>query len=109
MKSVRMLGLSALTAIAAATALVHLPAAAQNGAYPSKPIRVVVPFTAGSSTDVIARAITDKLGASLGQQIIVDNRGGAGGTLGAAQVAHAAPDGYTILIHSSSHTVSPST
>jgi tripartite-type tricarboxylate transporter receptor subunit TctC len=109
MKSVRMLGLSALTAIAAATAFIHLPAAAQNGAYPTKPIRVVVPFTAGSSTDVIARAITDKLGASLGQQIIVDNRGGAGGTLGAAQVAHAAPDGYTILIHSSSHTVSPST
>lgn len=106
MKSVRMIG---LVAVAATAGLVHLPSAAQNGAYPSKPIRVVVPFTAGSSTDVIARAITDKLSASLGQQVIVDNRGGAGGTLGAAQVANAAPDGYTILIHSSSHTVSPST
>lgn len=105
MKSVRIIGLAAL----AAAGLVHLPSAAQNGTYPSKPIRVIVPFTAGSTTDVIARSITDKLGASLGQQVIVENRGGAGGTLGAGQVANAAPDGYTILIHSSSHTVSPST
>lgn len=106
MKSVRMIGLAAL---AAAAGLVHLPSAAQGAAYPTKPIRVVVPFTAGSTTDVIARSITDKLSASLGQQFIVENRGGAGGTLGAGQVANAAPDGYTILIHSSSHTVSPST
>ncbi|MEC4719913.1 tripartite tricarboxylate transporter substrate binding protein [Noviherbaspirillum sp. CPCC 100848] len=106
MKSVRMIGLAAL---AAAAGLVHLPSAARGAAYPTKPIRVVVPFTAGSTTDVIARSITDKLSASLGQQFIVENRGGAGGTLGAGQVANAAPDGYTILIHSSSHTVSPST
>ncbi|MEF7614664.1 tripartite tricarboxylate transporter substrate binding protein [Aquincola sp. MAHUQ-54] len=86
--------------------LAALPAAAQNG-YPSKPIRVVVPFAAGSTTDIIARAITDKMGASLGQQLIVDNRGGASGTIGQALVAQAAPDGYTILLHSSSHTVSP--
>lgn len=86
-----------------------LSGAAWAQAYPSKPIRVIVPFTAGSTTDIIARAISDKLAASLGQTVIVDNRAGAGGTLGAAAVATAPADGYTVLVHSSSHTVSPST
>ena len=85
-----------------------LPVAAQQG-YPNKPIRVIVPFPAGSTTDIIARAITDKMSTSLGQPLIVDNRGGASGTIGQAAVASAAADGYTIMIHSSSHTVSPST
>ena len=84
-------------------------ALAQSAGWPNKPIRAIVPFTAGSTTDIIARAITDRVGASLGQPIIVENRAGAGGTIGAAAVAQAAPDGYTILIHSSSHTVNPST
>ena len=87
-----------------------LPAAAfAQAGYPNKPIRVVVPFAAGSTTDIIARAITDKMAASMGQQLIVDNRAGASGTIGQAAVANAEPDGYTIMIHSSSHTVSPST
>lgn len=93
--------------LAAAAALPF--AAAAQGGYPNKPIRVVVPFPAGSTTDIIARAITDKMSQSMGQPIVVDNRGGASGTIGQAAVAQAAPDGYTIMIHSSSHTVSPHT
>lgn len=98
------------TAVAALclASLTPLAALAQ-GAYPTKPIRVVVPFAAGSTTDIIARAIADKMGAGLGQPMVIDNRGGASGTIGQAMVAQAAPDGYTLMIHSSSHTVSPST
>jgi tripartite-type tricarboxylate transporter receptor subunit TctC len=92
----------------AAAALLPVVAAAQNG-YPNKPIRVVVPFAAGSTTDIIARAIADKMGTSMGQTLVIDNRGGASGTIGQQAVATAAPDGYTVMIHSSSHTVSPST
>jgi tripartite-type tricarboxylate transporter receptor subunit TctC len=68
-----------------------------------------VPFAAGSTTDIIARAIADKMGQSMGQQLVIDNRGGASGTIGQAAVAQAAPDGYTVMVHSSSHTVSPHT
>ena len=82
---------------------------AAQTAYPNKPIRVIVPFAAGSTTDIIARAVADKMGASMGQTLIIDKRGGARGTIGQAAVASAAPDGYTIMVHSSSHTVSPST
>lgn len=89
-------------------ALAPLSALAQ-GSYPNKPIKVIVPFAAGSTTDIIARAISDKMSASLGQQLVVENKAGASGTVGQAQVAAAEPDGYTIMIHSSSHTVSPST
>lgn len=94
--------------LAGLAALAPIGAVAQ-GAYPSKPIRVIVPFAAGSTTDIIARAIADKMGQSMGQTLVIDNRGGASGTIGQAAVAQAAPDGYTIMIHSSSHTVSPST
>jgi tripartite-type tricarboxylate transporter receptor subunit TctC len=102
--------LARLALAATLTGAALLPAiASAQGAYPNKPIRVIVPFPAGSTTDIIARAITDKMSASLGQPLVVDNRGGASGTIGQAAVANAAADGYTILIHSSSHTVSPST
>jgi tripartite-type tricarboxylate transporter receptor subunit TctC len=99
-----------IAALSVATMMATLPMAAHaQGAYPNKPIRVIVPFAAGSTTDIIARAIADKMGQSLGQTMVIDNRGGASGTIGQAAVATATPDGYTIMIHSSSHTVSPST
>jgi tripartite-type tricarboxylate transporter receptor subunit TctC len=88
-----------------AAMLVAGAAAAQ--AWPAKPIKFVVPFTAGSGTDIIARAVGDAMGKGLGQPIIVDNKPGAGGTIGANLVAHSEPDGYTVLIHSSGHALNP--
>ncbi len=102
------MSLTRLAVALAAAALLPQISTAQN-AYPTKPIRVVVPFAAGSTTDIIARAIADKMGTSMGQTLVIDNRGGASGTIGQQAVASAAPDGYTIMVHSSSHTVSPST
>lgn len=99
--------LSSIALTAAALCAASPDALAQDG-YPNKPIRVIVPFAAGSSTDIIARSIADKMGQSMGQSLVVDNRGGASGTIGQQIVATAAPDGYTLMIHSSSHTVSPS-
>lgn len=75
--------------------------------WPSKTIRFIVPFSPGGAVDVIARVVAEPLSKALGQSIIVENKVGAGGTIGAAAVAKAEPDGYTILVHSSSHTVSP--
>lgn len=98
-----------LAASFASLALLSPLAVQAQAGYPNKPIRVIVPFAAGSTTDIIARAIADKMGQSMGQQLVIENRGGASGTIGQAAVAQAAPDGYTIMIHSSSHTVSPST
>ncbi|MES2183828.1 MAG: tripartite tricarboxylate transporter substrate binding protein [Pseudomonadota bacterium] len=85
----------------------HLAAGAQETSYPSKPITLVVPFAAGSGTDVIGRLIGDRLGKQLGQAVVIENKAGAGGTLGAGQVAVAAPDGYTALVHSSGHVAAP--
>ena len=77
--------------------LAALPAAAQ-GSWPTKPVRIVVPFAAGGTTDILARAIAPELSRAFGQQFIVDNRAGAGGNVGADIVAHSPPDGYTLLM-----------
>lgn len=96
--------------LAASVLAAAAPAAgAAEHTYPTKAVRVIVPFTPGSTTDIIARAVTERLAASFGQPVIIDNRSGAGGTIGAAIAAKATPDGYTVLIHSSSHTVNPAT
>src|SRR3954470_1199159 len=88
---------ASLAAAALATA-----AFAQSG-YPDHPIRFIVPFTAGSGTDIVARTVGDHMSKTLGQPIIIENRPGAGGTVGAAVVAKGAPDGYTLLVHSAGH------
>jgi tripartite-type tricarboxylate transporter receptor subunit TctC len=75
--------------------------------WPSRPIRATIPFGAGSATDVVPRVVFDRLAAELGQPIVVENRVGAGGTLGTAMVAKADPDGYSILAHSSALTIAP--
>jgi tripartite-type tricarboxylate transporter receptor subunit TctC len=89
----------------ACAALLPLPALA---AYPEKPVRIVVPFAAGGPVDVMARLIAQKLGEKLGQQFFIENVPGAGGNIGIMNVARAKPDGYTILVVSSSYTVNPS-
>ena len=93
--------------IAIAAVSIGLMSAAQAQTWPDKPIRAYIPFGAGSATDVIHRAVFDAVAAELGQPIIVENRGGAGGTLAVGAVVRADPDGYTILANSSAHTVSP--
>jgi tripartite-type tricarboxylate transporter receptor subunit TctC len=75
----------------------HFPAATSAQSYPAKPVRYVVPFPAGASPDIIARLITERLGRIWGQQVIVDNRSGAGGTVGAAFAAKSPADGYTLF------------
>jgi tripartite-type tricarboxylate transporter receptor subunit TctC len=96
---------SVLTALAPAVALAISGAAAQD-AYPAKPIKLIVPLAAGGGIDFTARTIAQKLSEVLGQQVVVENQGGAGGTLGINAVVRAAPDGYTLLYHSVSGVVS---
>lgn len=91
--------------IVLASATLALVAAAQAQSWPSKTVTIVVPFPAGGTTDVLARAIGTKLSGAIGQPVIVDNKPGAGATLGAEQVAKATPDGHSLLMGAVHHTV----
>ena len=94
--------------IALALVAAPLMSFAQGGApWPNRPIKAIVPFPAGAATDIVARQVLERVSKQLGQPIVVENKPGAGGTIGEAAVAHAQPDGYTILVHSSSHTLTP--
>ncbi len=85
-------------ALGAAASLMSGGVTAQQASYPSRPVRIIVPFPAGGTTDIFARLVADKLSQSLGQQFIIDNRGGAGGNIGTDAVAKADPDGYTLVM-----------
>ena len=93
-----------IAAVAGALTLA-IPVQAQN--YPAKTIRMVIPFAAGGNTDIIGRIFVPKMAEILGQQIIIDNRGGAGSVIGTEAVMRAAPDGYTLLLASAAHTINP--
>ena len=97
-----LLGLTALALLGSVTM-----AAAQD-AFPTRPVSLVIPFPAGGSTDLVGRIVAEKMSSLLGQQIVVDNRGGAGGNVGSAAVAKAEPDGYTILMGTvATHAINP--
>lgn len=84
------------------------PAAAQGANWPNKPIRMIVPFPAGSFTDTVARVVSERLTKALGQPVVVENKAGANGLIGVAEVARSAPDGYTLMVtNSSSVTINP--
>src|SRR6266478_3050264 len=91
--------------LAAALLLASLPARAQS--YPSRQITLIIPFAAGGSNDLVGRAIGKRLSETWGQPVVVENRAGAGGMIGTSAVAAAAPDGYTLLLVSSTFTINP--
>ena len=75
--------------------------------YPAKPVRVVIPWPPGGSNDIVGRIVVQKMSEQLGQQFVIDNRGGAAGTIGSEVVAKSPPDGYTIMVHSATHVANP--
>jgi tripartite-type tricarboxylate transporter receptor subunit TctC len=89
------------------SALAQTPATSAAQAWPTKTVRVITPLTPGSATDILARTVAERLSGQLGQPVVVENRPGASTTIGAAAVAKADPDGHTILVTSSAHTVAP--
>lgn len=96
------------TLLFASALIACFAASASAETWPSRPIHAIIPFGPGSAVDVVPRIVFEQLSAQLGQTIVVENRAGAGGTLGTAQVGRAEPDGYTMLVHSSAHTIAPS-
>jgi tripartite-type tricarboxylate transporter receptor subunit TctC len=96
-----------ISIVCAAAALAWAPGQAQAQAYPTKPVKIVVPFGPGGFTDVVARILGVKLSESLGQPVVIENKPGAGSMIGTDQVAKSAPDGHTLLIVSSTHVISP--
>jgi tripartite-type tricarboxylate transporter receptor subunit TctC len=99
---------SIVALLSMACALATAPAASQTAdAYPSKPIRLIVPYSPGGGADFTARLIAQRLSANLGQQVVVENRAGANGMIGTEAVARAAPDGYTLLYADAGHSINP--
>jgi len=98
-KTVKRIALGAWTAAAVGVAALAPWPAAHAQAYPNKPIKMVVPFPAGGTTDLVARLVGQRMSESMGQPVLIENKGGAGGAIGADAVAKAAPDGYTLLMH----------
>jgi tripartite-type tricarboxylate transporter receptor subunit TctC len=96
-----------MSLLAVGSALAQATSTGSGQGYPSKPIKFLVPFTAGSGTDLIARSIADTMSKSMGQPIVIENKPGAGGTIAAGQVAKGEADGYTVLVHSSGHALNP--
>lgn len=90
-------------ALLAACAWMLAPGAAMAQAYPAKPVRLMIPWPAGGSTDIVGRIVFQHMAASMGQPFVIENRGGASGSIGAETVARAAPDGYTLMVHTTSH------
>ena len=105
--STRRRRLAATAALATLVLAAPLAALAQSGAYPDKPIKFVVPYPPGGGTDVIARIVQERFSSLLGQSVLIENKGGAGGSVGSEIVARSAPDGYTVLFTLSSHTINP--
>lgn len=97
-----------VASLALPLALVAVDAAAQQAAYPSKPVRLVIPFAPGASTDILSRLAADELSRRLGQPFVSENVTGAGGTIGTGQVAKAAPDGYTLMMVAANHVINAS-
>src|SRR5215510_3853003 len=89
-------------------ALLAFSALATAQSYPTKPVQMIVAFTPGSAVDIVGRIVAEKLSQMWGQPVVSDNRSGAGGSIGSAAVARAAPDGYTLLVTSNAHVINPS-
>src|SRR5215475_9244699 len=100
--SMRGVGMIRLVLMVLAALVTTAEAQTSTSAWPERPIRLIVPFPAGSSTDIVARLIEQKLGARLGQHVVIENRAGASGNIGADAFAKATPDGYTLVIATAS-------